>query len=159
MIPSEIKERKIKNISQNRKAYHDFEILKTYEAGVALRGTEVKSLRAGQCSIRDAYAAFPTPDSLELFLINFHIPPYEHGNRENHEPKRQRKLLLNHRELVKLKTDVSEKGLTIIPLSIYFLGPFVKAEIAIVRAKKKYDKRESLKEKDTEREIKRKFRF
>lgn len=158
MIPLEIKERKIKSVAQNRKAYHDFEILQKFEAGVALRGTEVKSLRAGKCSIQDSYAAFPSSDSYELYLLNFHISPYEHGNRENHEPKRSRKLLLNRREIVKIKTAISERGLTLIPLSVYFSGPFVKIELGVVRAKKKYDKRESNKEKDTEREIRRKFR-
>ncbi len=159
MIEQEIRERRIKLITQNRKVRHEYQILQTYEAGIELRGTEVKSLRQGKCSIQDAYAAFPNKDSLELYLVNLHINPYEHGNIMNHEPKRRRKLLLNWRELNKLKTAVSEKGCTIVPVSIYFSGPFVKVEIALVRAKKKYDKREDKKKRETEREIQRKFRY
>ena len=154
----EVKERKFKSVAKNRKAYHDFEVIQVFEAGVALWGTEVKSIRQGKISLQEAYANFKDADSLELFLLNFHISPYEHGNRENHEPKRPRKLLLKHRELVKLKTGVQEKGLTIIPLSIYFSGPYVKIELGLVRAKKKYDKREAVKERDTEREIRKKYR-
>lgn len=147
-----------KLITSNRRARHDFEILQTLEAGIVLQGTEVKSLRQGKCSIQDAYAGFPNPNSHELFLLNFHISPYEHGNRENHEPKRPRKLLVNLREANKLKSAVQEKGLTIIPLKLYFSGPFVKVEIALVRAKRKYDKREDTKKKETDKEIRKKFR-
>lgn len=147
-----------KLITSNRRARHDFEILQTLEAGIVLQGTEVKSLRQGKCSIQDAYAGFPNPNSHELFLLNFHISPYEHGNRENHEPKRPRKLLVNLREANKLKSAVQEKGLTIIPLKLYFSGPFVKVEIALVRAKRKYDKREETKKKETDKEIRKKFR-
>jgi SsrA-binding protein len=131
--------------------------LHSLEAGIILQGTEVKSLRQGKCSIQEAYAGFPNPDSHELFLINFHISPYEHGNIENHEPKRPRKLLVSYREANMLKSAVQEKGLTIIPLKIYFSGPFVKLEIAVVRAKHKYDKREDSKKKETEKEIRKKF--
>ena len=158
MKPPEISERKIKSITQNRKARHDYEIMQTIETGILLVGTEVKSLRAGKCSIQDAYANFPY-DNYELFLINFHINPYDHGNRQNHEPLRQRKLLVNQREAVKLKIGVQEKGLTLIPLSLYFSGQFVKVELALVRAKKKYDKRETVKERDSDREIRRKYRY
>jgi SsrA-binding protein len=154
----EPRERKYKAVAKNRKAYHEYEVLQKFEAGIALQGTEVKSIRGGKCSLQEAYANFKDPDSLELYLLNFHINPYEHGNRENHEPKRPRKLLLKHRELVKLKTQVQEKGMTLIPLSIYFLGPFVKIEIGVAKAKRKYDKREALKERDTDREIRQKFR-
>ena len=158
MKSQEIFDRKLKNIAQNRKARHDYEIMQTYETGIVLQGTEVKSLRSGKCSIQDAYATFPR-DDYELFLINFHINPYEHGNRENHEPMRPRKLLVNHREAVKLKVGVQEKGLTLIPLSIYFSGSLVKVELALVKARKKYDKREVVKERDTEREIRKKYKF
>jgi len=151
-------ERPEKLITSNRRARHDFEILQTLEAGIVLQGTEVKSLRQGKCSIQEAYAGFPSPNSFELYLINFHISPYEHGNRENHEPKRPRKLLVNMREAKKLKAAVQEKGLTIIPLRLYFSGPFVKVEIAVVRAKHKYDKREASKQKETEKEIRKKYR-
>ncbi len=152
-------DRKEKAIMQNRRARHDYEVLQTYEAGIELRGTEVKSLRAGKCSIQEAYAGFLSSDSMELFLINFHINPYEHGTYTNHEPKRKRKLLLNGRELIKIKTAIAEKGLTIIPLSLYFSGPFVKVLLGVVRAKKKYDKREDQKKQDSEKEIKKKFRI
>lgn len=152
-------ERKEKSISVNRKARHEFEIISSLEAGIILQGTEVKSLRSGKCSMQDCYAAFGKKDSLELTIINLHISPYNHGNRENHEPKRPRKLLLTERELKKLKTAVSEKGITLIPLSLYFSGPFVKVEIGLAKAKRKYDKRETNKERDTEREIRRKFRL
>ncbi len=152
-------DRKVKQIASNRKARHDFEIIQTIETGIVLQGTEVKSLRNGQCSIQDAYAAFPKPDSYEVYLINFHINPYEQGNRNNHEPRRQRKLLVSHREAVKLKTAIMEKGLTLLPLSLYFSGPFVKVDLAVVKAKKKYDKREAVKERETDREIRRKYRF
>jgi len=151
-------ERKVKQIASNRKARHDFEIIQTFECGIMLQGTEVKSLRKGMCSLVDAYATFPSHDSYELFLVNFHISPYEQGNINNHEPRRQRKLLVNHREAVKLKTAISEKGLTLLPLSLYFSGPFVKVELAVVRAKKKYDKREAVKERETERDIKRNYK-
>jgi SsrA-binding protein len=152
-------ERKEKSISINRKARHEFEITQSVEAGIVLQGTEVKSLRSGKCSMQDAYAAFGKKDSLELTLINLHISPYDHGNRENHDPKRPRTLLMTARELKKLKTAVSEKGITLIPLSVYFSGPFVKVEIGLAKAKRKYDKRESNKERDTEREIRRKYKM
>jgi len=154
----ELKDRKKKIIASNRKARHDFEILQTIEAGIVLQGTEVKSLRAGKCSFQDAYASFPDKNSHELYLYNFHISHYEQGNRNNHEPKRPRKLLLKQREAVKFCSAVQEKGLTLIPLSVYFSGPFVKVELALVRAKKKYDKREDLKQREASREINRKFR-
>ncbi len=151
-------ERTEKIIAQNRKARHDFEIIQSIEAGIVLQGTEVKSLRTGKCSMQDSYAAFTQKDSLELSLLNLHISPYDHGNRENHEAKRPRRLLLTFRELKKLKTSVSEKGITLIPLSVYFSGPFVKVEIGLARSKRKYDKRESTKERETEREIRRKYK-
>lgn len=151
-------ERKERPIMQNRKARHEFEIMQVFEAGIELRGTEVKSLRAGKCSIQEAYAGFLSADSMELYLINFNINPYEHGTHENHEPKRKRKLLLNGRELVKIKTAIAEKGLTIIPLSLFFSGPFVKVQLGVARAKKKYDKREDQKKEDSKKEILRKFR-
>jgi len=152
-------ERKVKVIAKNRKAFHDFIIVQTLECGIVLQGTEVKSLRNGKCSLQDAYAGFPDARNNELFIINLHIAPYEHGTIYNHEPKRNRKLLISQREAVKLRTAVSEKGLTLIPLSIYFSGRYVKVEIALVKAKKKYDKREDAKKKDAEKEIRKKFRL
>jgi SsrA-binding protein len=154
----EVQERKIRNISANRKAWHDYEIVQSIEAGIMLQGTEVKSLRSGKCSMQDAYAGFPKADNNEIYLINLHISPYEHGNRENHEAKRPRKLLLNHREAIKLRTAVQEKGITLIPLSLYFSGPFVKVELGLARAKRKYDKREATKKRDTERDIRRNYK-
>jgi SsrA-binding protein len=154
----EIRERSQRLITKNRKAEHDFIALQRLEAGLILTGTEVKSLRESKCSIQDSYAAFTGNKSHELYLLNFHISPYTHGNRENHEPKRPRKLLLKIRESNKLRVAIQEKGLTIIPLQVYFSGPFVKIEIAVVKAKHKYDKRESTKERETDREIRRKYR-
>ena len=150
-----VDDRVIKSIAQNRKARHDFEIISKLEAGIILQGTEVKSLREGKCNLQDSYVYFPSKENNELFLINLHIAPYDFGNRENHQPKRQRKLLVNAREAKKMRVAIQEKGYTIIPLSIYFSGKFVKIELAVVRAKKKYDKREDLKKRDTERETKR----
>lgn len=148
-----------KLIASNRRLRHDFEILQKLEAGIVLFGTEVKSLREGQCNIKDAYAYFPNANNDELYLINMHIPPYKHGNINNHDPLRRRKLLVKHREAIKLRTAIQEKGLTIMPYSLYFSGRYVKVELCIVMAKKKYDKRESIKERDTELKIRRDFRF
>ncbi len=159
MRSSDTLEREEKLIASNRKARHDFEIIQKLEAGIVLQGTEVKALRDGKCSIQDAYAGFKSKDDYELYLFNFHINPYDHGNRENHEPKRLRKLLVNHREAIKLKNQVMEKGITLIPLAIYFSGHLVKVEIGLCRAKRKYDKREATKERESEIEIRRKMRY
>ena len=159
MKPLELAERKQKIVSTNRRARHDYSINQTIEAGIVLQGTEVKSLRTGKCSMQDAYAGFADKNSLELFIYNLHIEEYDFGNRENHKPKRDRKLLLNYREAKKLKTGVMEKGITLIPLSVYFSGPFVKIEIGLAKAKKKYDKREATKERETQREIQRKYKI
>ncbi len=158
MKPLELAERKQKIISTNRRARHDYSIVQSIEAGIVLQGTEVKSLRTGKCSMQDAYAGFVDKNSLELYIYNLHIDEYDFGNRENHKPKRDRKLLLNYREAKKLKTGVMEKGITLIPLSVYFSGPFVKIEIGLAKAKKKYDKREATKERETQREIQRKYK-
>ncbi|MEJ5244578.1 MAG: SsrA-binding protein SmpB [Bacteroidota bacterium] len=151
----EVLNREVKTIANNRKARHDFIVLQSIECGIVLYGTEVKSLRQGKCSLQEAYATFQGED---LYLVNFHIAPYEHGNRENHEPKRPRKLLVHKREALKLKSAVAEKGVTLIPLSIYFSGHLVKVEIGLCRSKKKYDKRETTKKRETEREIQRKYK-
>jgi len=153
------RQRHKKIVATNKKLRHDFEVMMSMEAGIALHGTEVKSLRAGKCTLQDAYALFPNPYNNEFFLQNFHIAPYEQGNINNHDPMRQRKLLVHQKEAVKLRTQIQEKGLTIMPYSIYFWGPYVKVELCVVRAKKKYDKRETLKERDTERDIRREYRF
>lgn len=152
-------ERTEKLIAKNRKARFDYEILQTFEAGIILQGTEVKSLRKGKANLQDAYAYFPNKNNNELYIINLHISQYDFGNRENHEPKRKRKLLLSARELKKIRTATAEKGFTIVLLSLYFSGAFVKAELGLAKAKRKYDKRESTKEREHEREINRKFSF
>ncbi|OGU56562.1 MAG: SsrA-binding protein [Ignavibacteria bacterium GWF2_33_9] len=152
-------ERKIRLITSNKRAYHDYEVVQRVECGLVLQGTEVKSLRAGKANLQDAYASFTDKISNDLYLLNLHIAEYDFGNIANHKPKRPRKLLVSHREAIKLRTAVNEKGLTLIPLSIYFSGPYVKVELGLVRAKKKYDKREDLKMKDAKLEIDRKFRY
>lgn len=157
MSLQETKERVERSIASNRRARHDFHILYTLEAGIVLQGTEVKSLRTGKCSLQDSYAQFESHDSFELFLYNLHINIYEQGSYMNHDPKRVRKLLVNQREARKLKAQISEKGLTIVPLSLYFSGHLVKVELAVVKAKKQYDKREATKKRETERDMRRKF--
>lgn len=139
-----------KLIASNKKAFHDYFILTKHEAGVALTGTEVKALRDGKAQLKDAYVIFKGG---EAFLFGAHISPYTHGNRENHDPERTRKLLLHRRELDKLHTQVAEKGLTVVPLRLYFKGSRVKAEIAVVRGKKVHDKRESEKNREADREV------
>jgi SsrA-binding protein len=138
-----------KVIVTNRKAFHDYFVLQKVEAGIALTGTEVKSLRDGAVNLKDSYVSF---DGGEAFLVGAHISPYTHGNLQNHEPERKRKLLLHRREIDKLFGQVVEKGLTVVPLRLYFKGGRVKAEIAVVRGKKLFDKRESEKRRELDRE-------
>ena len=138
-----------KVIATNRKAFHDYFVLQKLEAGIALTGTEVKSLREGKVNLKDSYIDF---DHGEAYLIGAHISPYSHGNRENHDPERKRKLLLHRREIDRLFGQVVEKGLTIVPLRLYFKSGRVKAEIAVVRGKKLFDKRESEKRRELDRE-------
>ncbi len=138
-----------KLIASNKKAFHDYHVLQKVEAGVQLTGTEVKSLREAQLNLKDSYVTFKNG---EAFLLGAHISPYAHGNRENHEPERTRKLLLHRRELEKLEEQVMQKGLTIVPLRVYFKGSKVKVEIGVVRGKKLYDKREAEKTRDADRE-------
>lgn len=144
------KTRSKKIITQNRRARHDYEILETYEAGIVLQGTEVKAIREGKVSLQESFALFRDG---ELWLVGMYIGPYSQGNRMNHAPRRDRKLLLHKKELRKLQQKVKERGYTLIPLSLYFSGPFVKIELALVRGKRKYEKREALREKDAKREI------
>jgi SsrA-binding protein len=136
-------------IASNRKAYHDYHVLQKLEAGIELTGTEVKSLRDGKAQLKDSYILFKGG---EAFLFGAHISPYTHGNRENHDPERTRKLLLHRNEIDKLQGQVVEKGLTIIPLRLYFKGGRVKAEIGVVRGKKLYDKRETERRREADRE-------
>jgi SsrA-binding protein len=138
-----------KLIASNKRAFHDYFILEKFEAGVALTGTEVKSLRLGKANLQDSYVLVR---SGEAFLFNAHISPYAHGNRENHDPTRTRKLLLHRREIEKLAESITQKGLTVVPLRLYMKAGLVKAEIATARGKKLYDKRETEKQKDATRE-------
>jgi SsrA-binding protein len=142
-----------KIVTVNRKARHDYFILETFETGIALKGTEVKSLRAGQANIKDSYALV---ENGELFLHNMHISAFEKGNRFNHEPKRKRKLLMHKREIMRLLGHTREKGLSLIPLKIYFneRGK-AKVELALTRGKKTYDKREDVAKRDAKREMER----
>lgn len=136
-------------IASNKKAFHDYFILQKLEAGLELTGTEVKALRDGKANLKDAYVIFKNGES---FLFGVHISPYSHGNRENHEPERTRKLLMHRKEMEKLQAQIVEKGLTIVPLRLYFKGSRVKAEVAVVRGKKQYDKRETEKRREADRE-------
>jgi len=146
-------EQKTKIIIENRKARHDFTILETYEAGIALTGTEVKSLRAGKANFKDSYAQ--VTNGREVFVYNFHISPYEHGNIFNHDPLRNRRLLLHKGEIRKLIGKVKEKGYTLVPLKLYFKHGLVKMELALAVGKKTYDKRQELARKDARREMER----
>ena len=143
---------KIKIIGTNRKANFRYIILDRLDAGMVLLGTEVKSLRESKVNIQDAYGKFKND---ELWLVNAHISEYKFGNLNNHNPLRERKLLLNKRELKRLKAKVSEKGLTIVPTKIYFKNSKVKIEIALAQGKKLYDKREAVKERDIKRKLNR----
>ena len=138
-----------KLIASNKKAFHDYFILQKFEAGIELTGTEVKSLRDGKAQLKDSYVGI---EKSQAFLIGVHISPYTHGNRENHPPERTRKLLLHRREIDKLEAQIVEKGLTIVPLRLYFKGSKAKVEIAVVRGKKQYDKRETEKRREADRE-------
>ena len=143
---------KIKVIATNRKANFLYEIISRYEAGIILTGTEVKSLRDAKVNLQDSYAKFIKE---ELWLLNCHINEYKFGNINNHEPLRTRKLLLNKRELRKIKNSLEEKGLTFIPIKIYFKGSIAKVEMAVAKGKKLFDKRETIKKRETERKLKR----
>lgn len=140
----------VKLITSNRKARHDFSIEETFEAGIILQGTEVKSLRDGKANLQDAYC---TVNGDEVYLLNLHINPYTHGNLFNHEPMRQRKLLLHRREIEKLEKATQQKGYTIVPLQLYFKNGKVKVEIGLARGKKLYDKRHDIAERDANRRM------
>ncbi len=138
-----------KLIANNKKAYHDYFIEASYEAGIALAGTEVKSLRMGKCSLKESYIQIKRG---EVFVYGMHISPYEKGNIFNRDPLRVRKLLLHDYEIRKLQAGVDRDGYTIVPLKVYFKGQLVKVEIGLAKGKKLYDKRESLKERDIKRQ-------
>ena len=144
-----------KLIANNKKAYHDYFIEEKYEAGISLAGTEVKSLRMGRCSIKEAFIRI---EHDEVFVYNMHISPYEKGNIFNKDPLRVRKLLLHREEIRKIQGHITQKGYTIVPLSVYFSGSLVKVEIGLAKGKKLYDKRQDIAKKDQRREAERKFK-
>jgi SsrA-binding protein len=139
-------------VATNRKAFHDYFVEETVEAGIALQGTEVKSLRLGLANLTDSYAIVKNE---EMYLLNANISPYTHGNIMNHEPLRTRKLLLHKEEIRKITWKVSQKGFTLIPLKIYFVRGKAKVLIGLAKGKKTYDKRETIKEKESKREVER----
>lgn len=141
-----------KTVSLNRKAYHNYTILESVEAGIVLTGTEVKSVRAGRVNIRDGYAR---PEGGELWLYNTHIARYDEGNRYNHEPTRPRKLLLHRRQINGLSARAMQKGFSIVPLKLYFKKGNAKVELGLAKGKKIYDKRQSIAQRETEREMER----
>ena len=142
-------------IANNKKAYHEYFLEETYEAGISLKGTEVKSLRMGRCSIKEAYIRI---ENGEMVLYQMHIPPYEKGNIFNRDPLRPRKLLLHKTEILKLLGKIKEKGYTIVPVEVYFSGSLVKVKIALAKGKKLYDKRADIAKKDQRREAQRDFK-
>ena len=144
-----------KLIANNKKAYHDYFIEEKYEAGISLAGTEVKSLRMGRCSIKEAFIRI---EHDEVFVYNMHISPYEKGNIFNKDPLRVRKLLLHRQEIRKIQGHITQKGYTIVPLSVYFSGSLVKVEIGLAKGKKLYDKRQDIAKKDQRREAEREFK-
>ena len=145
----------MKLVAQNKKAYHDYSIEDTFEAGIQLLGTEVKSLRDGKANLKDSYVLIK---DTQVFLFNCHISPYVHGNIMNHEPLRTRKLLMHRKEIERLKGKAQLKGYSLIPLKIYFKGPFAKVEIGLGKGKREYEKRESIKEREAKRDIERAMR-
>ena len=144
-----------KILARNRKAFHDYHIEETYESGMVLTGTEVKSIRAGRLNLKDSYA---TIEDGELWLHNMHISPYDHGNRFNHDPLRKRKLLMHRREINRLFGLTREKGYTLVPLEVYTKKGFIKVELALARGKRQYDKRAAIAAKEAKREIERAFK-
>ncbi len=144
-----------RTIIENRKARHEYIFLETLEAGIELRGTEVKSLRAGKGNLQDAFARI---EREECWLYNLHISPYDFGNRNNHEETRERRLLLHKKEIRRLHSKLKEQGLTLIPVRLYFSGNLVKVELALAKGKKLYDKREAAAARDAKRQMDRAFR-
>ena len=142
-------------IAQNKKAYHDYFVDEKYETGIALFGTEVKSLRAGTVNLKDSYCEIRGG---EIYAVGFHISPYDHGNIFNHEPLRDKKLLMHKKEILKLHGLVAQKGFTLVPLSLYFSGSRVKMEIGLCRGKKLYDKRDDMAKNDAKRTMERTFK-
>jgi SsrA-binding protein len=149
-MPSQADESRDKTIATNRRARHEYEILETIEAGLALRGTEVKSLRDGQVNFKDSYA---TVRNNEGWLLGCHISPYSHGSDANHDPERDRKLLMHRRELTRLTGKIAERGLTLVPLRLYFKSGRAKVELGLARGKKLHDKRSTIREREVQREM------
>lgn len=146
----------VKLIANNKKAYHDYFIEETFEAGIALHGTEVKSLRMGKCSVKESFVRI---EKGEVYVYNMHISPYEKGNIFNKDPLRTRKLLLHKSEIRKMTGAIAQKGYTIVPLKVYLKGSLVKVEIGLARGKKLYDKRQDIAKKDLRRETERQFKI
>lgn len=142
----------MKIIAQNKKAYHDYFIEETLEAGIQLVGTEVKSIRDGKANLKDSYVLIKDSEAL---LFNCHISPYSHGNIMNHDPLRTRKLLLHRREIERMKGKVMQKGYSLIPLKLYFKGSYIKVEVGLAKGKRLYEKRETIKEREAKRTIER----
>jgi SsrA-binding protein len=140
----------VKVIATNRKAKHEYFLLETFEAGISLQGSEIKSIRAGQISIKEAYVRV---DGEEAWLVNAHIAPYDPASRENHDPRRERKLLLHKKEIANLWDEVRQKGVTVIPIRVYLKRGKAKVEISIVKGKKHFDKRQAIAKRDAQREI------
>ena len=149
---AEKKKESTKIIAQNKKAWHDYFVDEKYEAGIALYGTEVKSVRRGAVNLKDSYCSF---EGGEMFVVGMHISPYEQGNIFNREPLRDKKLLMHRREILKLQGLVQQKGYTLVPLSLYFSGSHVKVEVGLCRGKKLYDKRESDAKREAGRDMER----
>ena len=147
---AEKKKEAVRVIAQNKKAWHDYFVEEKYEAGIALYGTEVKSIRAGAVNLKDSYCSF---DGGEMFVTGMHVSPYEQGNIFNREPLRERKLLMHRREIMKLQGQVQQKGYTLVPLSLYFSGSHVKVEVGLCRGKKLYDKRDADAKRQADRDI------
>ena len=143
------REEEQKNIAENRKAFHDFHLLETFEAGMVLLGTEVKAIREGRVNLRDSFARL---DNGEIYLYNVNISPYSHRGYADHEPLRRRKLLLHRNEIRKLIGKTVEKGMTLVPVRMYFKNGKVKVSVSLAKGKKDYDKRETIKKRDTDRE-------
>lgn len=142
----------VKSIATNRKAFHDYFVEDRYEAGMALTGTEIKSVRAGRINLSDGFVQVRGG---EAWLLNVHIAPYDFGNRENHEPRRERKLLLHRQEIRRLQSRITERGWTAVPLRVYLKAGRAKVEVALVRGKRQYDKRDAVAERDADRELRR----
>ncbi len=141
---------KEKEIRVNRAAFHDYEIKDKYEAGIELKGTEVKSIMEGRIQLKDSYVAIKNG---EAWLINANISPYQHGNRHNHDPLRNRKLLLHKREIIRLEKETAQKGMTLVVTRVYWKNGRIKFEVGVAAGKKKFDKRETIKRRDIEREV------